>query len=555
MKHFALICGVKNSGKTTLIEHLVHELAGRGLNVCVIKHDGHDFVCDKEGTDSWRFVEAGAIGAAVFSRRQLFVRRLGSFPSLGNEVEEARAFLRELCGAFPDADVILAEGGKELPLPKIEVVRSAISNTPVSNPKGRFLIVTDLPGDTIGERTLPFSAIGEIADAALGSDASAIMGSGKERKPVEREFTHFDENGRAKMVDVGEKDITRRTAAAEGKVLVNAETFALIRDNGMKKGDVLGTAQIAGIMAAKRTPDLIPMCHPILIDGVRLALTLNETQQCVDIRAEVTTSGRTGVEMEALTAVSTAALTVYDMCKAVQRDMEITGIRLVQKTGGVHGDYLYRKRENAGGQKKEPVCAVLLRGGKSRRMGLDKAFLPFGERTFVQTIAAQMEMFGEKYLSAAADAPRDLPSMDGLSKDWILLPDIEAGCGPMGGIYSALIMCRAPWVLVVSCDIPNVKRELFDLLIREADEEADLIYPVTSRAHMTCALYRKTMVPLLQEQIRRGDYRLQNLTGRCRAKAVDLRIADENGGTADAQKWERMLRNVNTKEDLEELMQ
>lgn len=217
MKHFALICGVKNSGKTTLIEHLVHELAGRGLNVCVIKHDGHDFVCDKEGTDSWRFVEAGAIGAAVFSRRQLFVRRLGSFPSLGNEVEEARAFLRELCGAFPDADVILAEGGKELPLPKIEVVRSAISNTPVSNPKGRFLIVADLPGDTIGERTLPFSAIGEIADAALGSDASAIMGSGKERKPVEREFTHFDENGRAKMVDVGEKDITRRTAAAEGK--------------------------------------------------------------------------------------------------------------------------------------------------------------------------------------------------------------------------------------------------------------------------------------------------------------------------------------------------
>ena len=157
---------------------------------------------------------------------------------------------------------------------------------------------------------------------------------------AEQDFTHFDESGRARMVDVGDKDITKRTAVASGRVLVNPDTFELIRSGGMKKGDVLATAQIAGIMGAQRTPDLIPMCHPLFLSGIRLDLSLNEEDHAVEIRAEVSCQGRTGVEMEALTAVSTAALTVYDMCKAVQRDMEITDIRLVQKTGGVHGDYM-----------------------------------------------------------------------------------------------------------------------------------------------------------------------------------------------------------------------
>ena len=153
------------------------------------------------------------------------------------------------------------------------------------------------------------------------------------------DFTHFNEEGRAKMVDVGKKPVSRRTAVAAGRVLVNEATFALIRSGGMKKGDVLTVAQIAGIMGAKRTPDLIPMCHPIVMDGIDLALTLDEARCSVEITATVTCGGRTGVEMEALTAVSAAALTVYDMCKAVQKDMTITDIRLVRKTGGVHGDY------------------------------------------------------------------------------------------------------------------------------------------------------------------------------------------------------------------------
>ena len=154
------------------------------------------------------------------------------------------------------------------------------------------------------------------------------------------DFTHFNEQGRAKMVDVGEKPVTVRTASAAARVLVNAETFALIKSGGMKKGDVLTVAQVAGVMGAKRTPDLIPMCHPILMDGIDLELHLDEARLSVEITATVRCGGRTGVEMEALTAVSTAALTVYDMCKAVQKDMTITDIRLLSKSGGVHGDYL-----------------------------------------------------------------------------------------------------------------------------------------------------------------------------------------------------------------------
>lgn len=153
------------------------------------------------------------------------------------------------------------------------------------------------------------------------------------------DFTHFNEQGRAKMVNVGEKSPTCRKAVAAACVLVNEETFSLIKTGGMKKGDVLTVAQIAGVMGAKRTPDIIPMCHPILIDGIDLSMSLNEERKSVEIQATVSCAGRTGVEMEALTAVATAALTVYDMCKAVQKDIVITDIRLLEKTGGIHGDY------------------------------------------------------------------------------------------------------------------------------------------------------------------------------------------------------------------------
>ena len=160
------------------------------------------------------------------------------------------------------------------------------------------------------------------------------------------DFTHFNDQGRAKMVDVGVKDPSRRVAIAGAEVYVNKETFQLIKSGGMKKGDVLTVAQIGGIMGAKHTPDLIPMCHPVMIDGIDLKLNLNEEKCCVELRSSVSCDGRTGVEMEALTAVSIAALTVYDMCKAVQKDILISNIRLIKKTGGVHGDFLREGESN-----------------------------------------------------------------------------------------------------------------------------------------------------------------------------------------------------------------
>lgn len=158
------------------------------------------------------------------------------------------------------------------------------------------------------------------------------------------DFTHFNNEGRARMVNVGEKPETHRMAMAAARVLVSRETYELIRTGGMKKGDVLTVAQIAGVMGAKRTPDLIPMCHPVAIHGADLSLRLDEARCAVEIAATVSCDGKTGVEMEALTAASVAALTVYDMCKAVQKDMVITDVRLLEKSGGVHGDF-HRKEE------------------------------------------------------------------------------------------------------------------------------------------------------------------------------------------------------------------
>ncbi len=152
-------------------------------------------------------------------------------------------------------------------------------------------------------------------------------------------LTHLDETGRADMVDVGGKAISERVARAAGAVLMQPATLALIRAGNIKKGDVLTVARIAGVMAAKRTADLIPLCHPLPINKIGLELAYNEAESAIEIQAMVKTSGRTGVEMEALTAVSVAALTIYDMAKAVDRGMRIADIRLLEKRGGASGDY------------------------------------------------------------------------------------------------------------------------------------------------------------------------------------------------------------------------
>jgi len=153
------------------------------------------------------------------------------------------------------------------------------------------------------------------------------------------DFTHFDQKGDAVMVDVSAKDETDRVAIADGSVVMEKTTLDKIMAGGMKKGDVLSVARLAGIMGAKRTPDLIPLCHPLNLSSVAVELTCDPARSAVDITATCKITGRTGVEMEALTAASVAALTIYDMCKAIDRGMTVTAIRLLKKSGGKSGTY------------------------------------------------------------------------------------------------------------------------------------------------------------------------------------------------------------------------
>ena len=160
-------------------------------------------------------------------------------------------------------------------------------------------------------------------------------------------LSHIDEAGRARMVDVGEKPITVRTAVAEGAIRMSAQAFRLVAEGAVAKGDVLTVSQVAGTLAAKRTAELIPLCHPLNLDQVAVEATPDAALPGVRVRAVAKAQGRTGVEMEALAAVSVALLTVYDMVKAVDRGMEIEQVRLLEKTGGTHGDW---RREAADGR-------------------------------------------------------------------------------------------------------------------------------------------------------------------------------------------------------------
>lgn len=303
------------TGKTTLIERLVRCLKGRGLRIAVIKHDGHRFEIDREGKDSWRYTQAGADMSIICSAEKTAL------------VERRELDFEQVAAFAHDVDLILVEGWKQGTFPQIGISRAATGKG-FTHDISRFAAVVT---DENVECACPKFGLDDIEEIC-----DFIM------KNME-DFTHFNEQGRAKMVDVGEKPETQRCATAAARVLVSRETFDLIRSGGMKKGDVLTVAQIAGVMGAKRTPELIPMCHPVQINGIDLNLSLDDERCSVEIYAAVKCDGKTGVEMEALTAASTAALTVYDMCKAVQKDMVISDLRLMEKSGGIHGDY---KRED-----------------------------------------------------------------------------------------------------------------------------------------------------------------------------------------------------------------
>lgn len=157
-------------------------------------------------------------------------------------------------------------------------------------------------------------------------------------------FTHFNEQGRARMVDVTSKPDTLREAVARGRIYMKKETLERIKTGGIKKGDVLAVAQVAGVMAAKKTGYIIPMCHPLMLTGIDINFKTIEKENCIETEVKVTTTGKTGVEMEALNGAAAALLTIYDMCKAVDRAMVISDIRLIKKTGGKSGDF-YREEE------------------------------------------------------------------------------------------------------------------------------------------------------------------------------------------------------------------
>lgn len=208
------------------------------------------------------------------------------------------------------------------------------------------------------------------------------------------ELTHFNGQGRARMVDVTEKAVTCRVAAARGEVHMNRKTFEKIKEGSIQKGDVLAVAQVADIQAAKHTWELIPMCHPLPLTGIDLSFTLLENPCRVEITAQVTCSGVTGVEMEALTAVSTAALTIYDMCKAVQKDMRIEHIRLLSKSGGKSVDTM------------RSACPIPLGSGvfaeNINTRGIDLKSLPIGTRLRIGQTEVEVTQIGKECHSDCA---------------------------------------------------------------------------------------------------------------------------------------------------------
>ena len=312
------------TGKTGVMEAVIRHLSDRGYRVGVVKHDAHGFEMDRPGKDSWRHRKAGAETVTLTG------------PGRTAVIREREESLEDCLAEIRDVDLILVEGFRHADIPRIGLSRLATGKGLPELPENYIALVTDDAGlKTDGPRF----AFEDTEGLACWIEKEIL-------NVEEKEFTHFNDQGRARMVDVGEKKLTERVAVAAGRVLVNRETFDKIRNGGVKKGDVLTVAQVAGIMGAKHTPDWIPMCHPVPLTGIDLRLTLDENRLSVEIEARAECVGRTGVEMEALTAVSCAALTVYDMCKALQRDMVIEDIRLLRKTGGIHGDYEREERKH-----------------------------------------------------------------------------------------------------------------------------------------------------------------------------------------------------------------
>ncbi len=320
-----LVAAQSDTGKTTVIEKLLPELKLRGLRVAALKGNLHHHDLDLPGKDSWRYAQAGA-EVAGFTTPNGFL--LHGKSELASGVDQAAGLLRDL-------DLIVIEGHKKSANPKIEIVRSAISTQPLlpENTVALFSDLKNIPSE------LP---IIDLNDPQAQADLiiSLFFPDRRGNNMHNNELTHFDQSGRPRMVDVSAKEMSLREAYARGEILMTAGTLQKIRSGQMAKGDVLAVAQVAAVQAVKETGRLIPMAHPLGISGVEVDFNLiDQPEPKIEIGVRVKLTGQTGVEMEALTGVSVAALTIYDMCKAVDKKMIIGNIRLLEKKGGRSGHY------------------------------------------------------------------------------------------------------------------------------------------------------------------------------------------------------------------------
>lgn len=313
------IIGYKNSGKTTVTEALIKALSP-AYQVAAIKHDAHQATMDKTGTDSARFAQAGAHSVILQSDNGLFFHQTADAPTSASAI----------ASWLPDpTDILLIEGFKPDPFPKIAMLRANDSKADFHDYQQIQAFASLAPHPEATLVGLPAIIDWVRANLLKGTDH------------MTDELTHFNDQNRAKMVDVTDKAVTHRVAIATGQITMQSETLERIHQGQIKKGDVLAVAQVAGIMAAKQTSSLIPMCHLIPLTGVDIHFEDND-HNTITVTAQVKTKHVTGVEIEALLAVQTTLLTIYDMCKAIDRGMLISNVHLVEKDGGKSGHFVYQ---------------------------------------------------------------------------------------------------------------------------------------------------------------------------------------------------------------------
>lgn len=318
----SFIAAQSGTGKTTVLEKLLPLMTAQGLRVAALKGEVHHYDLDLPGKDTWRFARAGAVAVGMTTPERYIL--IGGATAAGGTASAVEM--------LQDFDLIIIEGGKKNPYPKIEVVRGAVNRQPLL-PEGVIALVSDVP-DLQLTRDLPIFGLDDSSGLARFIHERFL------RSPsAESDLTHFDAAGRPRMVDISEKESSSREAYAAGEITMAPSTLARVEAGTMKKGDVLAVAQVAAIMAVKETDRIIPMAHPLNITGADINFRLNKAKSKIEIEVMVKLSGQTGVEMEALTGVSAAALTIYDMCKAIDKNMSIQNIRLLEKKGGRSGHY------------------------------------------------------------------------------------------------------------------------------------------------------------------------------------------------------------------------